>query len=74
MRLLVILALLVMLLTGCGLDNKNAMSDKGLCDGLSPKIDKLNDVLLIDGGPQTILAGEDLITGYDAGCYGTVDK
>jgi hypothetical protein len=50
------------------------MSDKGLCDGLSPKIDKLNDVLLIDGGPQTILAGEDLITGYDAGCYGTVDK
>jgi len=50
------------------------MSDRGLCDGLSPKIDKLNDALLIDGGPQTILAGEDVITGYDAGCYGTVDK
>jgi hypothetical protein len=59
-----------MLLTGCDFVNKSAMSDKGLCDGLSPKIDRLNDALLIDGGPQTIVAGEDVISGYDAGCYG----
>jgi hypothetical protein len=50
------------------------LSEKGLCHGLSPKVDRLNDALLVDGGPQTILAGEDLITGYDAGCYGTVGK
>jgi hypothetical protein len=63
-----------MLLTGCDFVNRNAVNDRGLCDGLSPKIDRLNDALLVDGGPQTILAGEDVITGYDAGCYGRMVK
>jgi hypothetical protein len=61
-----------MLLTGCGLGNKNVVNDRGLCDGLTPKVDRLNDALLVDGGPQSILAGEEVITGFDAGCYGTV--
>jgi hypothetical protein len=72
MKLLVVTALLAMLLTGCGLGKNLGVNEKGLCDGLAPKIDSLNDALLIDGGQQTILAGEDVITGYDAGCYGTV--
>jgi hypothetical protein len=63
-----------MLLSGCLNGSLNGINDKGLCDGLSPKVDKLNDSLIIDGGPQTILAGDDLIRGFDAGCYGTLDK
>jgi hypothetical protein len=62
-----------MLLTGCALGNENVVSEKGLCDGLLPKVNRLNDALLIDGGQQTILAGEEVITGFDAGCYGTMD-
>lgn len=72
MKLLVVTVLLAMLLTGCGLGRNLGVNEKGLCDGLSPKIDRLNDALLIDGGEQTILAGDDLILGFDAGCYGTV--
>ena len=63
-----------MLLTGCGLDKNNAISENGLCDGLEPKIDNLNDALLIDGGPESIVAGEDVISGFDAGCYGRLLK
>ena len=63
-----------MLLTGCGLDKNNAISDRGLCDGLAPKVDSLNDALLVDGGPRSIIAGEDVISGFDAGCYGRVVK
>ncbi len=73
MKPLVITVLLTMLLTGCGLGKNLGVNEKGLCDGLSPKIDRLNDALLIDGGQQTILAGEDVIIGFDAGCYGPVD-
>ncbi len=62
-----------MLLTGCALGNENVVNEKGLCDGLFPKVNRLNDALLIDGGQQTILAGEEVITGFDAGCYGTMD-
>jgi len=74
MKQLVMISLLILLLTGCGLGNKTVVNDRGLCDGLSPKIDNLNDALLIDGGARTIVAGEALITGFDAGCYGTVGK
>jgi hypothetical protein len=62
-----------MLLAGCGLGKSLEVNEKGLCDGLAPKVDRLNDALLIDGGNQTILAGEDVIAGFDAGCYGPVD-
>jgi hypothetical protein len=44
------------------------VSDQGLCDGLSAPIDELNDALLVDGGPATIVAGEKVISGYDGGC------
>lgn len=74
MKLLILTVLLTMLLTGCSVGNKTAINDKGICDGLAPRIDSLNDALLIDGGPRTIVAGENVISGFDAGCYGTMVK
>jgi len=44
-------------------------SDSGLCDGLSAPIDELNDALLEDGGPKSIVAGDKVISGYDAACF-----
>jgi hypothetical protein len=62
-----------MLLTACARDNlKEITNERGLCDGLASKIDELNDSLLIDGGPLTVVAGEKVISGFDAGCHGTV--
>ncbi len=50
------------------------VSEEGLCDGLLEPINELNDALLVDAGPQSIVAGEKVITGYDAGCpVGKVD-
>jgi len=63
----------MLLLTACGQGSLHETNKAALCDGLSPKIDKLNDALLIDGGKATIIAGDDVIRGFDAGCYGTVD-
>ena len=74
MKQLIKISLLTLLLTSCGLVNKTVLiNDKGICDGLSPKINNLNDALLIDGGPYSTVAGAEVITGFDAGCYGTVD-
>jgi hypothetical protein len=62
-----------MLLTACGRGSLDVMiNERGLCDGLAPKVDNLNDALLVDGGPKTIAAGDEVITGFDAGCYGSV--
>jgi hypothetical protein len=44
------------------------VTERGVCDGLSPLIDNLNDALLVDGGPVSVVAGEKLISGFDAGC------
>jgi len=61
----------MMPLAACGLGKNSAIvNEQGLCDGLSPKIDNLNDALLEDGGPKTILAGDEVIRGFDAGCHG----
>lgn len=60
----------MLLVTGCDSVKKLVVSDRGLCDGLERPIDKLNNALLIDGGPQSIVAGDEVISGYDAGCNG----
>jgi hypothetical protein len=75
MKLLVLLIASMLLVSACSKGNfvDRKVSEEGLCDGLSPKMDKLNDALLIDGGPVTTVAGEEAIAGFDAGCYGTVD-
>lgn len=57
-------------MTACGPDKNDEKrpTDSGVCDGLQAPIDKLNDALLEDGGPKSIVAGDEVITGYDAGC------
>ena len=66
--------MLSLLLSGCGngkllelITNKAAV-DSALCSGLSKPIDDLNDAVLVDGGPKTIVAAEIVITGFDDGC------
>jgi hypothetical protein len=67
------MVMLTLLLSGCDYANKIVASERGLCDGLAPKVDNLNDALLLDGGPKSLLAGDELIRGFDSGCYGTMD-
>lgn len=67
MRLLT-LAMLTLLVAGCS--NAKLISDSALCNGLEPLVNKHVDALLIDGGPQSIVSGERLVAGYDAGCKG----
>jgi len=55
----------MLLLQGCASVNT---SDSALCAGLDPLINAHADALIIDGGPQSIITGDKLITGYDAGC------
>jgi len=57
--------LLMLLLTGCA---SVKTSDSALCAGLDPLINAHADALIIDGGPQSLITGDKLITGYDAGC------
>lgn len=70
MRQLAMIALLSLLLAGCGSGKSAAErpTDSGLCDGLSKPIDDLNDAVLIDGGPLSIVAADAVITGFDGGC------
>jgi hypothetical protein len=56
---------LMLLLTGCATVNA---SDSAICAGLNPLVDSHANALIIDGGPQSLVTGDKLITGYDAGC------
>lgn len=56
---------LMLLLTGCANVNK---SDSAICAGLDPLVNSHADALIIDGGPKSLVTGDQLITGYDAGC------
>lgn len=76
MKQLVLTALLSLLLIGCGPDKSagERPTDSGICDGLAKPIDDLNDAVLIDGGPMSIVAADAVITGFDGGCLnGKVD-
>jgi hypothetical protein len=63
-RLTLILPLML-LLTGCA---NVSTSDSAICAGLNPLVDSHANALIIDGGPQSLVTGDKLITGYDAGC------
>lgn len=56
---------LLLLLAGCANVNTN---DSAICAGLDPLVNAHADALIIDGGTQSILTGDRLISGYDAGC------
>jgi hypothetical protein len=56
---------LMLLLQGCA---NVSISDSALCAGLDPLISAHADALIIDGGPKSLVTGDQLITGYDAGC------
>jgi hypothetical protein len=68
MKQLVLASLLILLVSGCATGKLNERSDEGLCDGLAKPIDQLNDALLEDGGPKSLVAGENVIAGFDGGC------
>lgn len=55
----------MLLLQGCATVNA---SDSAICAGLNPLVDSHANALIIDGGPQSLVTGDKLITGYDAGC------
>jgi len=55
----------MLLLQGCATVSTN---DSALCAGLDPLVNAHADALIIDGGPQSVITGDKLVTGYDAGC------
>ena len=59
-----------MLLSGCALERllEKKRNSSALCDGIAQPIDELNDALLEDGGPKTVVAGEKVITIVDTAC------
>jgi len=56
---------LMLLLQGCATVSTN---DSAICAGLDPLVNAHADALIIDGGPQSVITGDKLVTGYDAGC------
>ena len=67
MKRLALIGLLVTLVSACANDK---LTDKGdaLCDGLRPLVDKLVEAVLFDGGDKSVVATDNLASGYDAGC------
>ena len=53
---------------GCSKDKLLEINDRGVCDGLSEPMDQLNDALIEDGGPKSLVAGDSVISGFDAAC------
>lgn len=69
MRQLAILLVLTLLVSGCSEDQlKLQTSSNAMCDTLAEPIDTLVAALLVDGGDQSIIAGDRLVAGFDAGC------
>ena len=56
---------LLLLVTSCA-----SVSQSELCQSLSPRVDAHAEALLVDGGDQSVITGEYLIAGFDAGCGG----
>lgn len=67
MQQLTALVASMMLVAGCSIVNLPTSKD-ALCDGLNPLVDAHVDALLIDGGPRSLVTGDTLVAGYDAGC------
>jgi hypothetical protein len=62
--------MLSLLVSGCSNGKLSVLAnhDSAVCDGLLQPINQLNDALLIDGGNETLIAGDRVIVAYDAGC------
>lgn len=59
---------LTLLLSSCGIVGKIKINDRGVCDGLSPFIDRHQEALLVDAGDASITSGASLIAAYDMAC------
>ena len=59
--------ILVLLVASCS-TVKLIDSDSAICDGLDPLVNTHVDALLVDGGPKSLITGERLVSGFDAGC------
>jgi hypothetical protein len=59
--------MLMLLVAGCS-TVKLIDSDRAICDGLDPLVDSHVEALLVDGGPKSLLTGDRLVSGFDAGC------
>ncbi len=59
--------MILALLSGCGTEVK-VQSDRPICDGLAPYVDRHVDALIEDGGPKSRVTGVELIAGYDGAC------
>lgn len=55
----------MLLLQGCA---NVKTSDSAICAGLDPLVNAHVDALIADGGPQSLITGDRLVAGYDAGC------
>lgn len=66
MRVLLILPALLSI-NGCA---PAPAADRGLCDGLMPLAVEHGRALLHDGGDRSVVSGERLIAGLQAGCEG----
>jgi len=62
-----VLPMLLMLVSACSTVSLGASSEAG-CQATAPFADALADALLVDGGPQSLVAGENLIATIDAWC------
>ena len=56
--------MLTMLASGC----VTATSDSALCTGLTPSIDALVDVVVLEGTDAVVLATENVTVKFDEGC------
>lgn len=62
-----VLPMLMTLVSACSTVSLGASSEAG-CNATAPFVDALADALLVDGGPQSLVAGENLIATIDAWC------
>ena len=59
----ILMLLALLFVSGC-LGSEEA----GVCDGLAPLVRDHNEALLQDGGDASVVTGERLLAGIDAGC------
>jgi len=57
---------LMLLVSGCA----TVQSGEAICNGTSALRDTHAEALLADGGPRSIVSGDNLIARLDAGCGG----
>lgn len=63
-----LLMILPLLVAGC--TNAPPPSNRAICDGLTPWIDKHAAALVVDGGDKSVVTGQNLVAKFDAACAG----